>query len=84
VQRGSPRLDLTPLSCFLPFQLDFWLGPRRLGHPVDVRVPFPSLQSLKAHLEANGLSYSVMIEDVQVGQQRGTQVRCRVSMRRGG
>ncbi|XP_051468574.1 carboxypeptidase A1-like [Apus apus] len=46
-------------------QLDFWLSPRGLGHPVDVRVPFPSLQPLKAHLEANGVSYSIMIEDVQ-------------------
>ncbi|XP_068257302.1 carboxypeptidase A1-like isoform X2 [Nyctibius grandis] len=36
-----------------------------VGHPVDVRVPFPSLQPLKAHLEANGISYSIMIEDVQ-------------------
>ncbi|NXO03672.1 CBPA1 Carboxypeptidase, partial [Rhinopomastus cyanomelas] len=46
-------------------ELDFWLSPRGLGSPVDVRVPFPSLQPLKAHLEANGISYSVMIEDVQ-------------------
>ncbi|XP_069720378.1 carboxypeptidase A1-like [Phaenicophaeus curvirostris] len=46
-------------------QLDFWLAPRTLGYPVDVRVPFPSLQPLKAHLEANGISYSIMIEDVQ-------------------
>ncbi|NWH83114.1 CBPA1 Carboxypeptidase, partial [Piaya cayana] len=46
-------------------QLDFWLAPRALGYPVDVRVPFPSLQPLKAHLEANGISYSIMIEDVQ-------------------
>ncbi|XP_075347621.1 carboxypeptidase A1-like [Mycteria americana] len=46
-------------------QLDFWLAPRGLGHPVDVRVPFPSLQPLKAHLEANGVSYSIVIEDVQ-------------------
>lgn len=63
---GSPRLDLTPSSCFLPFQLDFWLSPRGPGYAVDVRVPFPSLQPLKAHLEANGISYSIMIEDVQV------------------
>ncbi|NXS62149.1 CBPA1 Carboxypeptidase, partial [Brachypteracias leptosomus] len=46
-------------------QLDFWLEPHGLGQPVDVRVPFPSLQPLKAHLEANGVSYSIMIEDVQ-------------------
>ncbi|KFP28346.1 Carboxypeptidase A1, partial [Colius striatus] len=46
-------------------QLDFWLEPQGLGHPVDVHVPFPSLQPLKAHLEANELSYTIMIEDVQ-------------------
>ncbi|XP_050747335.1 carboxypeptidase A1-like [Gymnogyps californianus] len=46
-------------------QLDFWLEPRGPGYPVDVRVPFPSLQPFKAHLEANGISYSIMIEDVQ-------------------
>ncbi|XP_010706545.1 carboxypeptidase A1-like [Meleagris gallopavo] len=46
-------------------QLDFWLSPRGLGDPVDIRVPFPSLQPLKAHLEASGVPYSIMIEDVQ-------------------
>uniref|UniRef100_A0A8C9EUA3 Carboxypeptidase A1 n=1 Tax=Pavo cristatus TaxID=9049 RepID=A0A8C9EUA3_PAVCR len=46
-------------------ELDFWLSPRGLGDPVDIRVPFPSLQPLKAHLEANGVPYSIMIEDVQ-------------------
>ncbi|NXS23150.1 CBPA1 Carboxypeptidase, partial [Mystacornis crossleyi] len=46
-------------------QLDFWLAPRGLGFPVDIRVPFPSVQPVKAHLEASGVSYSVMIEDVQ-------------------
>ncbi|KAM6424715.1 uncharacterized protein O9250_002245 [Rhynochetos jubatus] len=52
-------------------QLDFWLAPRGPGFPVDVRVPFPSLQPLKAHLEANGVSYSIMIEDVQVSSGGG-------------
>ncbi|NXX83071.1 CBPA1 Carboxypeptidase, partial [Urocolius indicus] len=46
-------------------QLDFWLEPQAPGHPVDVRVPFPSLQPLKVHLEANELSYTILIEDVQ-------------------
>lgn len=63
--------DPTPMSCFLSLQLDFWLSPRGLGQPVDIRVPFPSLQPLKAHLEANGISYSIMIEDVQVSGGRG-------------
>ncbi|XP_072190893.1 carboxypeptidase A1-like [Excalfactoria chinensis] len=46
-------------------QLDFWLSPRGVGDPVDIRVPFPSLQPLKVHLEANGVPYSIMIENVQ-------------------
>ncbi|NWW78486.1 CBPA1 Carboxypeptidase, partial [Climacteris rufus] len=46
-------------------QLDFWLAPRGLGFPVDIRVPFRSLQPVKAHLGASGVSYSIMIEDVQ-------------------
>ncbi|XP_058661515.1 carboxypeptidase A1-like [Ammospiza nelsoni] len=47
-------------------QLDFWLEPRKLGLPVDIRVPFRSLQAVKVHLEASGVSYSIMIEDVQI------------------
>ncbi|NXP14386.1 CBPA1 Carboxypeptidase, partial [Thinocorus orbignyianus] len=46
-------------------QLDFWVAPHGLGKPVDIRVPFASLQPLKVHLESNGISYSIMIEDVQ-------------------
>uniref|UniRef100_A0A8B9ZPH0 Carboxypeptidase A1 n=1 Tax=Anas zonorhyncha TaxID=75864 RepID=A0A8B9ZPH0_9AVES len=60
-------------------QLDFWLSPRGTGDPVDVRVPFPSLQPLKAHLEANGVPYSIMIEDVQalVDQEQMQMLRQR-------
>ncbi|XP_027698146.1 carboxypeptidase A1-like [Vombatus ursinus] len=47
-------------------QLDFWRGPSRLFLPIDVRVPFSSLQSVKVFLEANGVKYSIMIEDVQL------------------
>lgn len=72
VRRGSsPKQDLTPPSRFLSLQLDFWLEPHGPGRPVDIRVPFPSLQPLKAHLEANGISYSIMIEDVQVSAGGG-------------
>lgn len=55
-----------PHPIFSPIQLDFWLSPRGLGNPIDIRVPFRSLQPVKAHLEANGVPYSIMIEDVQV------------------
>ncbi|XP_055464210.1 carboxypeptidase A1 [Psammomys obesus] len=47
-------------------QLDFWRDPARAGDPIDVRVPFPSLQSVKAFLEYHDISYEIMIEDVQL------------------
>ncbi|NWY06903.1 CBPA5 Carboxypeptidase, partial [Nothoprocta ornata] len=46
-------------------QVDFWRGPTKPGHPTDLRVPFRNLQAVKSFLEANGVAYSVMIEDVQ-------------------
>ncbi|XP_058153342.1 carboxypeptidase A1 [Dasypus novemcinctus] len=46
-------------------QLDFWRGPARPGSAVDVRVPFPSIQAVKIFLETHGISYTIMIEDVQ-------------------
>ncbi|NXL05605.1 CBPA1 Carboxypeptidase, partial [Mesembrinibis cayennensis] len=46
-------------------QADFWHHPTSPGRPTDVRVPFPSLKTVKNLLECNSISYSVMIEDVQ-------------------
>ncbi|XP_057636509.1 carboxypeptidase A1 [Chionomys nivalis] len=46
-------------------QLDFWRDPARPGLPIDVRVPFPSVQSVKVFLESHDISYEIMIEDVQ-------------------
>ncbi|XP_049997551.1 carboxypeptidase A1 [Alexandromys fortis] len=46
-------------------QLDFWRDPVRPGLPIDVRVPFPSVQSVKVFLESHDISYEIMIEDVQ-------------------
>ncbi|XP_048196185.1 carboxypeptidase A1 [Perognathus longimembris pacificus] len=46
-------------------QLDFWRGPTRPDAPIDVRVPFPSLQAVKIFLESHGIDYRIMIEDVQ-------------------
>lgn len=66
-----PQAGSEPSSPLFPIQLDFWLAPRGLGLPVDIRVPFPSLQAVKVHLEASGLSYSIMIEDVQVSGEAG-------------
>ncbi|XP_061108395.1 carboxypeptidase A2-like [Conger conger] len=46
-------------------QLDFWLHPVSSDLPVDIRVPFASLQTVKVFLESNDVPYSVMIKDVQ-------------------
>lgn len=48
------------------FQLDFWRGVTDVATPVDVRVPFHSLQSVKIHLESQDIEYVIMIEDLQV------------------
>ncbi|XP_055047500.1 carboxypeptidase A1 [Misgurnus anguillicaudatus] len=45
--------------------LDFWMGPVHESLPVDVRVPFNSLQAVRAFLAYNHIQYRVMIEDVQ-------------------
>uniref|UniRef100_A0A8C3K2Q5 Peptidase M14 domain-containing protein n=1 Tax=Calidris pygmaea TaxID=425635 RepID=A0A8C3K2Q5_9CHAR len=45
--------------------VDFWRDPTSPGHPADLRVPFPSLQTVKIFLESHSISYSVMIEDLQ-------------------
>ncbi|XP_077196502.1 carboxypeptidase A1-like [Paroedura picta] len=46
-------------------QLDFWRAPVHPELPIDVRVPFPSLQGVKTYLEHHGIDYSIMIEDLQ-------------------
>ncbi|NWI45990.1 CBPA5 Carboxypeptidase, partial [Picathartes gymnocephalus] len=46
-------------------QVDFWRHSHSPSHPVDLRVPFPSLQGVKKFLYFHNFSYSIMIEDVQ-------------------
>lgn len=46
-------------------QIDFWLDPTKPGRPADLRVPFSRLQAVKVFLESHGISYNIMIEDVQ-------------------
>ncbi|XP_068025487.1 carboxypeptidase A1-like [Melanerpes formicivorus] len=60
-------------------QLDFWRHPTSPGHPVDLRVPFPSLQAVKIFLEFNNISYSIMIEDVQelLNEEKKTMMKSR-------
>ncbi|KAM8982571.1 carboxypeptidase A1 [Sarcophilus harrisii] len=47
-------------------QLDFWQGPASPSNPIDVRVPFHSVQSVKSFLEFNKINYKIMIDDVQL------------------
>ncbi|NXN08224.1 CBPA1 Carboxypeptidase, partial [Indicator maculatus] len=60
-------------------QLDFWRHPTSPGHPVDLRVPFPSLQAVKIFLESNNISYSITIEDVQelLNEEKKTMMKSR-------
>ncbi|XP_029909608.1 carboxypeptidase A5 [Myripristis murdjan] len=46
-------------------QLDFWREATDVATPVDVRVPFHSLQATKAYLEAQDIQYAIMIKDLQ-------------------
>ncbi|XP_051808604.1 carboxypeptidase A5 isoform X1 [Acanthochromis polyacanthus] len=54
------------LEDMIHFEVDFWKEVTRVNTPVDVRVPFHSLQSVKIYLETQGIEYSIMIEDLQV------------------
>ncbi|KAM4746996.1 carboxypeptidase A1-like [Rhinophrynus dorsalis] len=46
-------------------QVDFWQEPSRALLPIDIRVPFHSLQSVKVYLEYNNIQYYIMIQDLQ-------------------
>lgn len=48
-------------------ELDFWKSPSVPRQTVHVRVPFASIQDVKVFLESQGITYSIMIEDVQAG-----------------
>ncbi|XP_067390982.1 carboxypeptidase A2-like [Emydura macquarii macquarii] len=47
-------------------QLDFWLRPSNPALPVDIRVPFASLQAVKVFLESHHIEYSILLKDLQV------------------
>uniref|UniRef100_A0A671V5C7 Carboxypeptidase A1 n=2 Tax=Sparus aurata TaxID=8175 RepID=A0A671V5C7_SPAAU len=53
------------LEDMIHFELDFWRGVSDVASPVDVRVPFHSLQSVKVYLETKAIEYTIMIEDLQ-------------------
>ncbi|KAI7812032.1 Cpa5 protein, partial [Triplophysa rosa] len=46
-------------------RMDFWMEPIHESLPVDVRIPFDSLQAVRVFLAFNNIQYRVMIEDVQ-------------------
>ncbi|KFQ38522.1 Carboxypeptidase A1 [Mesitornis unicolor] len=60
-------------------QVDFWRHPTSPRHPIDLRVPFASLQAVKIFLESNSISYSIMIEDVQelLDEEKKTMMKSR-------
>ncbi|XP_029289503.1 carboxypeptidase A5 [Cottoperca gobio] len=67
VAKDEIQLSLVKnLEDMVDFELDFWRGVTDVATPVDVRVPFHSLQSVKIHLESQGIEYSIMIQDLQV------------------
>uniref|UniRef100_A0A3Q3WB25 Carboxypeptidase A1 n=1 Tax=Mola mola TaxID=94237 RepID=A0A3Q3WB25_MOLML len=46
--------------------LDVWMGVTDVASPVDIRVPFYNLQSVKIYLESQNIEFSIMIEDLQM------------------
>ncbi|XP_072242548.1 carboxypeptidase A1-like [Leuresthes tenuis] len=67
VAKDEVQLSLVKnLEDITKFRLDFWRGVKDVSTPVDVRVPFHSLQSVKSYLESLDIHYSIMIEDLQV------------------
>ncbi|XP_063142488.1 carboxypeptidase A5 isoform X3 [Rattus norvegicus] len=70
---------LRDLEIQKPQKVDFWRGPARPSLPVDMRVPFSELPSVKAYLKSHGLAYSVMIKDIQVllDEERDAMARSR-------
>ncbi|XP_031237292.1 carboxypeptidase A5 isoform X5 [Mastomys coucha] len=57
---------LRDLESQKPQKVDFWRGPARPSLPVDMRVSFSELPSVKLYLKSHGLAYRVMIKDIQV------------------
>ncbi|XP_029472695.1 carboxypeptidase A1-like [Rhinatrema bivittatum] len=60
-------------------QLDFWQTSAEPRRPVDIRVPFASLQAVKIFLESNDIPYSIMIEDLQslLDEEQSEMLRAR-------
>ncbi|XP_066504876.1 carboxypeptidase A1-like [Hoplias malabaricus] len=64
--KNDAEIDLLKeLSQLEHLQLDFWREPIDESLPVDVRVPFHSLQPVRSFLAYNEIHYDIMIEDLQ-------------------
>ncbi|KAG7329526.1 hypothetical protein KOW79_007700 [Hemibagrus wyckioides] len=61
-------------------QMDFWMDPVDVSLPVDVRVPFHSLQAVRAFLGYHEIHYEVMIQDLQdlLDEEQRMMTRARV------
>ncbi|XP_067915538.1 carboxypeptidase A1-like [Heterodontus francisci] len=46
-------------------KLDFWKEPVWTSLPIDLRVPGKHVHTVKAFLDSNGITYSVMIKNLQ-------------------
>ncbi|XP_054632507.1 carboxypeptidase A4 [Dunckerocampus dactyliophorus] len=46
-------------------ELDFWLHPVSTELPVDIRVPRSSLSAVREYLDAHGIPFTVMIDNLQ-------------------
>uniref|UniRef100_A0A2K6LZG4 Carboxypeptidase A2 n=1 Tax=Rhinopithecus bieti TaxID=61621 RepID=A0A2K6LZG4_RHIBE len=62
---GDQVLEIVPKHLQVFDLLDFWRSPSTPGETAHVRVPFVSVEAVKAFLESQGIAYSIMIEDVQ-------------------
>ncbi|XP_031418410.1 carboxypeptidase A2-like [Clupea harengus] len=47
------------------WELDFWLHPVSSELPVDIRVPYASLNAVKDYLKSNNIAFSIMIDNLQ-------------------
>ncbi|XP_013907279.1 PREDICTED: carboxypeptidase A1, partial [Thamnophis sirtalis] len=76
---GAQVETLKELEALENLQLDFWRAPAHPDLPIDVRVPFHSLQGVKAFLETNDIQYSIMIGNLQklIEEERSQMMRQR-------
>uniref|UniRef100_H3C3M9 Carboxypeptidase A1 n=1 Tax=Tetraodon nigroviridis TaxID=99883 RepID=H3C3M9_TETNG len=65
IPKNEAQLSLLKEMEEMP-EMDIWRGVTGVGIPVDIRVPFHQLSSVKIHLQKHDIEHSTMIEDLQV------------------